>query len=97
MGLLITLYLIASNIYGTMQAPPSRGFSNIEVWITVVQCNILIAIIEYLFILCLMRCDIKLTFCSDLKYFIKVIDTIFFVFSFAFLIAFNCFYWSMFQ
>ena len=65
MGLLITLYLIATNVYASLDAPPSRGFSYVEVWIAFVQCNILIAIIEYLFILCLMRCDIKFTFCSE--------------------------------
>ena len=94
MGLLITTYLIASNVYGSLDAPPSRGFSNIEVWITGVQCNILLAIVEYLFILCLMRSEIKLPFGFSVRKCIKIIDAIFFTLSLAFLISFNYFYWT---
>ena len=94
MGLLITTYLIASNVYGSLDAPPSRGFSNIEVWITGVQCNILLAIVEYLFVLCLMRCEIKLPFGFSVRKCIKIIDAIFFTLSLVFFISFNYFYWT---
>ena len=94
MGLLITLYLIATNVYGSLNAPPSRGFSYVEVWIIGVQCNILLAIMEYLFILCIMRCEINLPFGLSVRKCIKIIDVIFFSLSLAFLIAFNYFYWT---
>ena len=51
MGLLITLYLISTNVYGSTEAPPNRGFSNIELWITGTQICILLAILEYSIIL----------------------------------------------
>ena len=95
MGLLITTYLIASNVYGSVDAPPSRGFSNIELWITGVQCNILMAIFEYLFILCVTRFNKKVAICYDITTIVSAIDTIFFIFSLTFLISFNCFYWML--
>lgn len=51
MGLLVTLYLISSNVYSSVSAPKKRGFSYIEVWIMGSQGTILLAIIEYGFIL----------------------------------------------
>ena len=47
MGLLVTLFLISSNIYGSLQAPQTRGFSYLEVWMVGVNGIILLAIIEY--------------------------------------------------
>ena len=51
MGLLVTLYLISSNVYSSVSAPKKRGFSYMEVWIMGSQGTILLAIIEYGFIL----------------------------------------------
>ena len=51
MGLLITLFLISTNFYQTLQAPQTRGFSYIEVWMFGTQSIILLAIFEYSFIL----------------------------------------------
>ena len=51
MGLLVTLYLISSNVYSSISAPKKRGFSYVEVWIMGSQGTILLAIIEYGFIL----------------------------------------------
>ena len=51
MGLLITLFLISSNVYAAVNAPLKRGFSYIEVWIIGTQGIILFAIIEYGFVL----------------------------------------------
>ena len=45
MGLLITVNLIAWNVYGSTNAPPKRGFSFIELWMTGVQSTILLAIL----------------------------------------------------
>ena len=55
LGLLITLYLITSNVYGSVQAPKSRGFSFIEIWMVGIQYTILLAIFEYALVLLLTR------------------------------------------
>ena len=47
MGLLVTLYLISSNVYSTIELPQQRGFSYIEVWMVGAQGVILIGILEY--------------------------------------------------
>ena len=45
--MIVTLYLITANVYNSVKAPPSRGFSYIEVWMLGAQAPILIAILEY--------------------------------------------------
>ena len=55
LGLLVTLYLIASNVYGSVQGPNSRGFSFIEIWMVGIQITILLAIFEYAIVLVLKR------------------------------------------
>lgn len=47
MGMLVTLYLISSNVYNSVQAPPGRGFSYIETWMIGTQFPILIGLLEY--------------------------------------------------
>ena len=47
MGLLVTLFLISSNIYSSLQAPQTRGFSYLDVWMVGVNGLILFAIFEY--------------------------------------------------
>jgi len=47
MGMLITLFLILINSYNSVDAPPDRGFSSIEVWFVGTQAIILLAVIEY--------------------------------------------------
>ena len=53
MGMLITLYLILINSYNSVDAPPDRGFSDIEVWFYGMQSLILLAILEYGLVLAL--------------------------------------------
>ena len=58
MGLLITLYLITFNVYGSISenlAPPERDFSYIEVWMTGVVITISVAILELFLILAIKR------------------------------------------
>ena len=58
MGLLITLYLITFNVYGSISstlAPSKRGFSYTEVWMVGVVITISTAILEYFFILTFKR------------------------------------------
>ena len=52
---MVTLYLIAANVYGTVEAPKGRGFSYIEVWMVGIQVTILVALFEYALILALNR------------------------------------------
>ena len=42
MGLLITLYLISSNLYSSLKIPQQRGFSYIETWLLGIQVPILV-------------------------------------------------------
>ena len=59
MGMILTLYLISANIYNSVEAPNARGFSYIEIWMVGTQIPILIALLEYGFILCLKKISIK--------------------------------------
>ena len=55
MGLLVTLYLISSNVYSSLQAPIQRGFSYIEIFLIGTQGVIFFAILEYGFVLAWMK------------------------------------------
>ena len=66
MGLLVTLSLINSNIYTNIDAPPERDFSQIEVWMIGVQVVIILALIEYGFLLAWKRFNIVLPYDVDL-------------------------------
>ena len=55
MGLLVTLFLIASNVYNSLDAPPGRGFSYVEVWLIGAEGTIFIALLEYGFVLAWQR------------------------------------------
>ena len=52
---MITLYLITSNVYGSVEALKGRGFSFIEIWMTGVQATILLAIFEYAALLTVLK------------------------------------------
>ena len=60
MGLLVTLFLISSNTYNSLNIPQDRGFSNIEIWLIGTQGNILVALIEYAFILACKKYSFKI-------------------------------------
>ena len=47
MGMVITLFLIQVNTYNSVEAPPGRGFSSIDIWTFGIQIPILVAILEY--------------------------------------------------
>ena len=47
MGLLVTLFLISSNVYNSVNAPDKRGFSYIETWMIGAQGVILFSLLEY--------------------------------------------------
>ena len=51
MGMLITIFLIQTGIYGSVDAPKFRGFGFLEIWYIGMQVPILMAIVEYGFLL----------------------------------------------
>ena len=107
MGLLVTLHLISSNVYGSLKAPEKRGFSYIEVWVLGTQGIILFAIVEYGLVLAWKKYGAEIEtkvskMDSDGKWkeprmtkneYINVIDMFSFIFSLALFLCFNTFYW----
>ena len=55
MGMLVTIFLIVTGIYNTVEAPSGRGYSIIEVFYTVVQITINFALVEYGIILAVLK------------------------------------------
>ena len=55
MGMLVILFLILITIHGSVDGPSSRGFSYLEVWYTGMFMPVVIAIIEYAFILAVLK------------------------------------------
>ena len=53
--MLVTLDLIATNVYNSVKAPAKRGFSYIEIWMIGVQIPILLGILEYAILLALKK------------------------------------------
>ena len=51
MGTILTLYLIHTNVYNSVEAPRNKGFSYIEIWMIGTQIPIILALIEYGFVL----------------------------------------------
>ena len=105
--MLVTLFLISSNVYSSLEAPSKRGFSYIEIFLVGNQGVIFFAILEYGFILAWKKYS-KLWNKSQAKrdkkkgsWFesnmtqddkIKVIDLISFIFAITFLVIFNTIY-----
>ena len=87
MGMTVTLYLISANVYNSVDAPRSRGFSYIEVWMLGTQFPILLALFEYGLILLLKKIDKK----SELE--IKKLDFTAMTCSLLFFLAFSSLYW----
>ena len=101
LGLLVTLHLIAANIYISVEGPRQRGFSYIEIWMVGMQVPILIAIIEYGIILAMKKQDTKrlnlrkISITKIAMYdFEKIVDKWTCYGSFAYIIIFNCAYWT---
>ena len=85
MGMIVMLLLISSNVYTTVEAPASRGFSSIEVWITGSQIPILFALLEYGFILLFTKYFKEIDF--------KAIDLLSLQFILIYYLVFNLIYW----
>ena len=96
-------------MYNSVSAPPERGFSYIELWMTGMQLTIIVALVEYGMILGLKRFFKKKNF-KNIKVFVnrknavtkeiheddtifKNIDKTFLILSIAYLTAFSFCYW----
>ena len=91
-GLLITIYLITENVYGSTEAPPDRGLSYIEIWTIGIQFPMLLALLEYSYIIALKRFNKKKPNLTEIA---KNIDIITLIISITFFFFFNIFYWIM--
>ena len=97
MSMLVTIFLVVTTIYGTVEAPASRGFSYIEKWYIGVQIPILFALLEYGVILAIIKYNKKPTKKSTDKDLsmddaFKIADLIAFCCSFTFIVIFNSTY-----
>ena len=98
MGMLVTIFLVVTAIYGSVEAPPLRGFSYIELWYIGVQIPIIFALIEYGITLAILKYNGTDT---QLKYFAegtttgevsKIVDFLSFCLSFAFIVIYDSSY-----
>ena len=87
--MIVTLYLISANVYNSVDAPKSRGFSYIEIWALGSQIPIALALLEYGFILFLKRIGNK----PEAENLIKKLDFGTMVFSFIYFVIFASIYW----
>ena len=86
--MIVTLYLISANVYNSVDAPQSRGFSYIEYWMLITIFPIALALEEYGWILLLKRIDMK----SE-KGLIKKIDFTTMTVSLILFLIFAALYW----
>ena len=86
MGLLITLILIITNTYNSIDAAPNRGFSYVEVWYIGIIVPIFIRIIEYGVILAMKKYGDKILNFQSIDIFTLIVCAIL-------LVIFNITYW----
>ena len=88
MGLVITLCLISFNVYNVVDAPPTRGFSYVEIWMIGMEIPILLAALEYSMILGLKRCLPKV-----IERHAGKVDAITCFLSVTYILIFSSYYW----
>ena len=95
MGMLVVLFLIITTIHGTVEGPSVRGFSYIEIWMLGSQVPILVALLEYGYVLYLKKV-VKISNQDEMKIFedkIKKLDLVTMIFSFCSFTMFASIYW----
>ena len=98
MGMLVTIFLIVTGIYDSVEAPSSGEFSYIELWYIGIQIPIVFALLEYGIMLAALKyrgTEIEpkhLPEGTTVGGLCKVIDLISFFLSFIFIAIFNCTY-----
>ena len=98
MGLLITLFLILTNVYNSVEAPDGRGFSLIEVWLLGTSFPILAAIMEYAYIMNLQNKMRPMSYGKELEDhlgYLKKVDKVAFISCSVYLLIFFLVYWSV--
>ena len=106
----MTLNLISANVYNSVKGPSNRSFGLIEVFFIGLQLPILVALIEYGFLLYTKRyyepkpeLFVKVSPKGlkedrkkpfDIERFCKTLDKAFVVVSIIYILLFNCIYWS---
>ena len=93
--MIVTLYLISANVYNSVDAPKTRGFSYIEIWMFGSQFPILLALLEYGFVLYIKKV-VKTSDWNEIKKFdekIKTLDLSTMIFSFCSFMIFASIYW----
>ena len=98
MGLLITIFLINTNIYNSVNAPKDRGLSFIEMWILGIDFQILAAIIEYSYVILQKRKRVSVRFSNPVEDTnheskLRMIDRFALIASFAYFITFQAIFW----
>ena len=99
MGLLITIFLIITNIYNSVNAPKSRGLSFIEIWIIGIDFQILGAILQYSYVILLKTQSVispmynSSNATTTQKDRLKLIDRYALMISLAYFIIFQCTFW----
>ena len=95
MGMIVTLYLISTNVYNSVDAPKNRGFSYIEIWMLGTQFPVLLALFEYGFVLCYKKAvkiaDQNETNILEEKF--RKLDLVTMIVSFCCFVIFTSFYW----
>ena len=95
MGMVVTLYLISANVYNSVDAPRTREFGYIEIWMFGSQLPILLALLEYGFVLYLKKV-VKTSNQNETKKFdeqIKMLDMGTMIVSFCVFMMFALIYW----
>ena len=104
MGMIVGLYLISTNVYNSVDGPTSKGFSYyIEIWMIGTQIPILLALVEYGFILYLKKISMKFKDTNEMLELgkpkqnldekIKMLDMGSMIFSFCCFMIFAIIYW----
>ena len=91
MGLLLTLYLISSNTFISVDAPKNRGFTYLDIWMFGNQLPIIIAILEYGILLAISKYANGFVFGKQVN--AKLVDLICFTLSLIFMGFFDVTYW----
>ena len=95
MGMVVTLYLISANVYNSVDAPRTRGFSYIEIWMLGSQFPILLALLEYGFVLSYKKIA-KIEDENEAKNLdekMRKLDLVTMIVSFCYFVIFTSIYW----
>ena len=88
LGVLVTLYLLLVNNYKQLKTPAKLGYGYVDEWFILIQMPVLVAILEYGFILVWKRYSRYLVKQITLqKYLVKVLELLTFLLVSAYLVV----------